>query len=250
MWASEVFPACPTAPFIGIGSVHICAGTCPKPCVESFFSSDRQSALIVGPRRPEQSSLVTYDARGRFARMDTSYDETANTVGSYVACQYEAGLLATCNLDGGERARRDSQGRVVEIRSVRQAISIEYDAAGRVSEIGGGAVHYDTAGRVERIERAEPLSPDNWGHVVLERDDNGRVRVERGRRTLRRFSYDDRGRVTRILEERIDDTAPLGMGTTLEETTDYTYAGDKLVSVVSEGMRRYEHEYGYDCPAR
>jgi hypothetical protein len=237
-WANEMFPACPPAWFLA-EDVRICDGPCPKPCEIQNYSTD-----VFGNRAAAARWNHHYDARGRFTHLDVEYDYDTETSGAY-QCQYTGDDLMGCSWGVGDVAKRDERNRIIEIGPgpYDQPLLITYDDTGRVAAIGDERLVYDARGRLVRTEIHR--MDQSWHETELERNVSGQVVEERGRLVTRRFTYDARNRVVKVVTDiKKDDLGFSQPGVTSDE---YTYDGDRLVRVVHDGKFKRDREYKYEC---
>lgn len=147
LWAHELFPGCPPAPFETLGVTCTDAG-CPMPC------RSRTTSLSGG------SFETTYAyADGRFVQSDHTLVAKGSPVEWREHCDYEEGRLASCKSDHGDVSIvRDTSGRITEIHILSWGTDYNvvptYAANGEITKLHltdgyrTSTIHRDAAGRV------------------------------------------------------------------------------------------------------
>jgi YD repeat-containing protein len=155
----------------------------------------------------------TYDEAGRLA--------TVSTGGVTRTCAYDRGgrIVESC-LGQPVDVRRAENGRLIAIG----ALDLRFDDNGRVIAIGDDELTYDTTGRIatyasRRLEwDGLMLAAEHFG------DDAGPMR----------YRYDTKGYLVKVMDD--------------ESSTELTYDGNRLVSVVSIAKdERRESTFSYAC---
>lgn len=197
---------------------------CPAPplrykvrlCGEQPCASPCRYAWSVTGAAVEESQgeeRYTYDAAGRLATV-TREDVTRT-------CSYDAvGRIVESCLGDPIDVRRAESGRLIAIGT----LDLAYDDNGRVIKIGDDEVTYDTTGRIATFA-SRRLEWDGLALAAEHFGDDG---------SPMRYRYDTKGYLVKVEDD--------------ESSTELTYDGNRLVSVVSTAKdERRESTFTYAC---
>lgn len=202
-WRSEIFPACPDEPLVGF---PVCGDDCEYPC---------KVTSNVGGSVSERANTYTNGMWVSTQRIGRGSPE--------MSCHYQDNIRTDCELYGDAWvAKRDAEGRVVEVKGTNHRSEIKYDAKGRVIHVDGQNLKYDGDGQMVV-----------FGDLELEWRDR-KVVTERSPDRIASYEYDKQGRTTRIVYDEAGRTRELTV----------TYSGARVLGWKSDNV---ELTYGYDC---
>ena len=181
LWQAELFPSCPPPP---LPAYPLCDGAaCARPCAAD--SGGR------GMHGSTSRTTYAYDADGHVVRA------TAEDGSAQLTCAWGRGRLEHCSGDGWRaQAIRDERGRLVAIvrtddGSGEARTAIGRDGDGRSTAVGARELRYRDDGRIVQV-----------GDRTIEYDVAGRIARTVDRHFVEVWSYDEQGRLARIVSER------------------------------------------------